>query len=275
MPFTRVSRRRIAPARSISSTGNSSSSGDHCDGGEGEGRIGASSGGGSAETGDGESLREIPGGFRRARETRAAQAEASLGVPSGVCASWSTPRPPTWALPHSTRYRPVLTSSSPTIAVSQYPHQRILPAPARGLVHADGHEATHQWVRVRVILPNRHRRVGLPGADAPGPADNAREGEVTNSPSPGTFRNNESARRARPMREVWPAPVSRRCVQTSQGFVRPARKTRKLFPRAASGVTRGARPAIVDAARRTSDGDGDRGDPVLTWTFTRRTSVDW
>ena len=95
MPFTRVSRRRIAPARSISSTGNSSSSGDHCDGGEGEGRIGASSGGGSAETGDGESLREIPGGFRRARETRAAQAEASLGVPSGVCASWSTPRPPT------------------------------------------------------------------------------------------------------------------------------------------------------------------------------------
>ena len=35
MPLARVSRRRIAPARSISSTGKSSSSGDHCDGGEG------------------------------------------------------------------------------------------------------------------------------------------------------------------------------------------------------------------------------------------------
>ena len=155
------------------------------------------------------------------------------------------------------------------------PHQRILPAPARGLVHADGHEATHQWVRVRVILPNRHRRVGLPGADAPGPADNAREGEVTNSPSPGTFRNNESARRARPMREVWPAPVSRRCVQTSQGFVRPARKTRKLFPRAASGVT--PRRATRDR-RRGASHLRRRWRPrrsSSTRTFTRRTSVDW
>lgn len=111
------------------------------------------------------------------------------------------------------------------------PHQRILPAPARGLVHADGHEATHQWVRVRVILPNRHRRVELPGADAPGPADTAREGEVTNSPSPGTFRNNESARRAMRLvgSEVWPAPVSRRCANVTG--LRPTRQeNEETFP---------------------------------------------
>ena len=138
------------------------------------------------------------------------------------------------------------------------PHQRILPAPARGLVHADGHEATHQWVRVRVILPNRHRRVGLPGADAPGPADNAREGEVTpRAPARfGTTSRRDERGRARGLA----APVS--TVRKRHGASSTRQENEETFPARRKRGHSGARPAIIDAARRTSDGDGDRGDPV-------------